>query len=123
MLSYEIDGSILTIRASGRTTIAQRQLVFDAIRDDMNVPKHALILIDIHQLDDMNEYLLADRLRVLFDHLGPKCGQTLAVIIPSALGADQARVWKSKPIDFGLRVSLFTDEQLARDWLNSYRRS
>jgi hypothetical protein len=102
---------------------AQRQTVFDAIRDDMNVPKNALILIDVHRLDDMNEYLLTDRLRVLFEHLGPKCGLVLAVIVPSGLGADQARAWKSKPIDLGMRVSLFTDEQLARDWLNTYRRS
>jgi hypothetical protein len=47
----------------------------------------------------------------------------LAVIIPSGLAADHVRVWKSKPIDCGLQVSFFTDEQLARDWLHTYRRS
>jgi hypothetical protein len=124
MLSYEIDGSILTLRASGSTTLGQRQAVFDAIRDDTSVPRDALILIDVRQYDfGMSAYLLADRLRIFFDHLGPKCGPALAVIIPSGLAADQARVFKSKAIDFGLRVNLFSDEQLARDWLNAYRRS
>src|ERR1700730_16666864 len=71
MLSYEIDESILTLRASGTTTLAQRQPVFDAIRDDTSVPKDALILIDVREFDfGLSEYLLADRLRVLFDHLG-----------------------------------------------------
>jgi hypothetical protein len=121
MLSYEIDGSILTLRASGLTTPGQRQPVFDAIREDTSVPKDALVLIDVRQFDfDLREYLLADRLRALFFNLGPKCGPTLAVVIPSGLGADQARVLKSKAIDFGMRVSLFIDEQRARDWLSCF---
>jgi hypothetical protein len=122
MLSYEIDGSILTVRASGTTTLAQRQPVFDAIRDDTSVPQDALILIDVREFDfGLSEYLLSDRLRVFFDHLGAKCGPMLAVIIPSGLGADQARVFKSKAIDFGMRVRLFSDEQSAREWLNGQR--
>src|SRR5579863_7738537 len=120
MLSYEIDGSILTLRACGTTTLGQRQPVFDAIRADTSVPKAALLLIDVRQFDfGLSEYLLADRLRVFFDHLGPKCGPALAVVIPSGLSADQARVFKAKAIDFGMRVSLFSDEQSARDWLNT----
>jgi hypothetical protein len=122
MLSYEIDGSILTLRASGTTTLGQRQSVFDAIRADPRVPNNALLLIDVRHYDfGMSAYLLGDRLRIFFDFLGPKCGAALAVIIPAGLGADQVHAFKSKAIDFGLRVDLFSDEQLARDWLNTYR--
>ena len=122
MLSYEIDGSILTLRASGTTTRDQREPVFDAIRADTSVPKDALVLIDVREVDvGMSEYVVVERLRILIDQLGPKCGPICALIVPP--GTDQWRTFKTKGIDFGLRVNLFSDEQLARDWLNTYRRS
>lgn len=79
-------------------------------------------MLDAREIDvGISEYVVGERLRVLFDQLGPKCGRNCAVIIPSGLGADQMRMFKERAVDFGLRLSLFNDEQLARDWLTGQR--
>jgi hypothetical protein len=49
-LSYEIDDSILTLRASGTPTLNVRQPVFDAMWADACVPHGALLLIDARGL-------------------------------------------------------------------------
>ena|ERR1700676_2300383 len=118
MLSYEINGSILTLRASGTTTLDERKPVFDAIRADAAVPDNALILIDAREVFiGMSEPVVVERLRVLLDQLGGKLGRRCALVIDPG-GADQAEIFKTEAPAFGLRVSLFTNEQLARDWLN-----
>jgi hypothetical protein len=119
MVSYESDGSVLTLRASGTTTISERQPVFDAIRADASVPKDALLLLDVREVDvGMSEYAVVERLRVLFDELGPKLGPVCAMIVPQGL-AEQGRFFQTEAIGIGLRVGLFSDELSARRWLTS----
>jgi hypothetical protein len=121
MLSYEIDGSILTLRASGSPTPAERQSVFDAVRSDARVPKGALVLLDVRKVDvGMSEPVVTERLRVLLDHLGPKLGPVCALIVTPEI-VDQAGLFQAAAVGVGLRVALFSDEQLARHWLNTYR--
>jgi|ERR1017187_7388497 hypothetical protein len=119
MVSYEIDGSILTFRASGTTTRDQREPVFAAVRADAHVPNGALVLLDVREVDvGMSAPVVIERLRVLFDLLGPKLGTTCAVIITPELG-DQASLFQTEATGFGLRVKLFSDERIARRWLNA----
>jgi len=119
MVSYEIDGSILTFRASGTTTRDQREPVFAAVRADARVPNGALVLLDVREVDvGMSAPVVVERLRVLFDLLGPKLGTTCAVIITPELG-DQASLFQTEATGFGLRVKLFSDERIARRWLNA----
>ena len=47
MLEYEAAGSILTVRASGVLTDAEREHVFDAVRLDPLVLVHSMFLIDL----------------------------------------------------------------------------
>ena len=122
MLSYETDGSILTLRASGTTTRGEREPVFDAVRADAGVPNGALLLLDVREVDVwMSEYVVIERLRVLLDQLGPKLGPACAMIITPRV-ADQARIFQAEGAGFALRVGLFSDEQSARKWLNAYRK-
>lgn len=118
MLSYEIDGSILTLRVSGTPTLSDRQPVFDAVRADARVPRNALLLFDVRELavGMWSEYTVVERLRVLFDQLGPKLGPACAVIAAPAL-TEQSRQFQMAALDFGLRVGLFNDEPSARQWL------
>jgi hypothetical protein len=119
MVSYEIDGSILTIRASGTTTRDQREPVFAAVRADACVPNGALVLLDMREVDvGMSAPVVVERLRVLFDLLGPKLGATCAVVITPKHG-DQASLFQTEATGFGLRVKLFSDERIALRWLNA----
>jgi hypothetical protein len=70
MVSYEIDGSILTFRASGTTTVERREPVFAAVRADARVPNGALVLLDVREVD-VSKHVVVERLRVLLDQLGP----------------------------------------------------
>jgi hypothetical protein len=119
MVSYEIDGSILTFRASGTTTREQREPVFAAVRADARVPNGALVLLDVREVDvGMSAPAVVERLRVLFDLIGPKLGTACAMIITPELG-DQARLFQTEATGLGLRVKLFSDERIARRWLNA----
>jgi hypothetical protein len=121
MVSYEMDGSILTFRASGTTTHDQRKPVFDAVRADARVPNGALVLLDVREVDvGMSKPVVVERLRVLLDQLGPKLGPACALIVTPEVG-DQASIFQTEAIGFGLRVKLFSDEPTARLWLNALR--
>jgi hypothetical protein len=119
MVSYEIDGSILTFRASGTTTRDQREPVFAAVRADVRVPNGALVLLDVREVDvGMGTAAVVERLRVLLDLLGPKLGLICALIINPQVG-EQASLFQTEAKGFGLRVRLFSDERMARLWLNA----
>jgi hypothetical protein len=121
MLSYEIDGSILTLRASGTTTGDQREPVFNALRADARVPNGALVLLDVREVDvGMSKPVVAERVRLLFDLLGPKLGLACALLVTPAI-SDQSSLFQTEAIGFGLQVKLFSDEQTARRWLKAFR--
>lgn len=118
-LSYEIDGSILTLRASGPPTLSVRQPVFDAVRADATVPNQALVLLDVREVDQvMSEYVVIERLRVLVEQLGQKLGPLCAIIVRQE-HVHQARMFQQAGRGLGLRVELFGDEASARQWLKS----
>ena len=121
-LSYEIAGSILTLRASGTPTLKERKPVYDAVRADAAVPNGARLLLDIREIDSAmySEHAVVERLRVLIDQLGPKLGSLCAMVVsPSPM--NQAHIMEEAGNGVGLRVALFTDEPSAREWLSTYR--
>jgi hypothetical protein len=123
MLSYEIDGSVLILRASGTTTRDQREPVFAAVRADARVPNDTLVLLDVREVDvGMSKNVVVERLRVLLDQLGPKLGSACALLVTSELG-DQSRIFETEAAGFGLRAKLFTDERIARQWLMCFDKS
>jgi hypothetical protein len=120
-LSYEIDGPILTLRASGAPTLSERQAVFDAVRADARVPSGALVLLDVREVDvARSEFTPVEQLRALLDHLGPKLGPVCAMIVRPEI-ATQARIFQGAGVGVGLRVGLFSDEPSARRWLSAPR--
>jgi hypothetical protein len=117
VLSYEIDGSILTLTATGTTTLEQRRPVFEALRADARVPDGALLLIDGRDVTGgMSEYVVIERLRVLFEGLGVKLGPVCALIVAPGI-AEEGRLFQTEALGFGLRVALFDNELSARQWL------
>jgi hypothetical protein len=117
MISYETDGRILTLRATGTTTLAQRIPVFAAIRDDPRVPDAALLLIDARTTDAAaNEHVVVEHVRVLFEVLGNKLGTLCAMIVAPQIDPS-ARLFQNRALDLALEVSIFDDEVSARRWL------
>ena len=89
--------------------------MFDAVRADERVRSAALILIDTRGVDvGMSEHVVVERLRVLVNQLGPKVGPACALIVSPGV-AEQARVFQTEAMGFGLRVGLFSDEPSARE--------
>ena len=102
-------------------TVEQREPVFAAVRADARIPNGALVLLDVREVDvGMSKHVVVERLRVLLDQLGPKLGPARALIVTAGVG-DQARIFQTEAIGFGLRVELFSDERAARQWLNALR--
>jgi len=120
--SYESDGAILILRASGTPTDRERKPVYDAVRADPNVPKNALLLLDVREIDVsmFSGHALLERLRALTEQLGRKLGPVCALIVPPELSIHGA-LFRDTGLLVGLRVRLFTDEPSARLWLNKYR--
>jgi hypothetical protein len=120
LLSYEVDGSILILRASGTSTADERGSALDAVKADERVPNDALLLLDAREVDVVaSKEVMVERLRMLLHHLGPKLGQSCAVLVAQRV-RDQAGIFKTAAVGFGLRVELFGDEPTARRWLNAY---
>jgi hypothetical protein len=121
MLSYEVDGPTLTLRASRILTLDEREMMLNAARADPAVPNDALLLIDARDIDvAMSESTMAERLRVLVGLLGPKLGRVCAVIVPPRL-APQFRLFQTAGNGMGLQIELFSDEPSARQWLSAHR--
>lgn len=120
MLSYEIAGSILTIRAIGAPTAEHRDAVFAAVQADGRVPNGALLLIDASELTvPLNKEAATERLRRWFEGLRPKVGRVCAVIVEIDRVVD-SRFFQIAGTNLDLLVGVFTDEPSARRWLTAY---
>ena len=122
MLSYEIDGSILILRASGTATAEERASALDAVRADERVPSGAPLLLDAREVDGIaGKQVVVERLHMLLQHLGPKLGQVCALLVASRV-REQADIFQREAVGIGLRVELFGNEPSALRWLKTYAR-
>jgi hypothetical protein len=118
MLTYEIDGSILTLRVSGMGAPAERRDVYSVVRADTRVPNDALVLVDDQRSAvHLHDYAVRERVRALVDQLGSKLGKACAILTP--IGPGQSGIFQETASDFGLVVRCFRDEATARKWLNN----
>jgi hypothetical protein len=122
LLSYEVDGPILILRASGTATAEERVAVLDAVRADERVPTGAPLLLDAREIDGIaDRQVMVERLRMLLQHLGPKLGPVCALLVTPRV-REQADIFRKEAVGIGLRVELFGNEPSARRWLNTYSR-
>ena len=120
MLTYSIEGSILTIVATGTTSPEDRQQFYAGIEADPRVPRRALLLVDGRRADPTRDVLeLGDRVHLIAQLLGPKMGPVCAIIAPPRLTPD-ANYLRAAGGQFGIRVAVFNDEPEARRWLATF---
>ncbi len=122
MLTYEMDGRILTIIATGTTSREERQAFYRDAGSDARVPDRALLLIDARRADPATGvHDLQLRAQLIAEGLGPKLGPLCAVIAPPRLTSDAA-FFQAAVGQLGLRVGIFNDEPEARKWLSDFAR-
>ncbi|HXT68536.1 MAG TPA: hypothetical protein VN700_02195 [Vicinamibacterales bacterium] len=121
MLSYDYDGSVLTLILRGTPSELQRAITYNEIVRDDRVPEASLVLIDIRRADDADgPQEVERRARILTQGLGPKLGAACAVIAPPRL-AESAEQFQAMGRRLGVRIELFRDEPDARQWLATFR--
>jgi hypothetical protein len=120
MLSFSVDGQIVTIIAAGTTTTPDRRRFYEGVRVDPRVPERALLLIDARganaagSLDELQE-----RAHLIVGILGSKMGSVCAIITAPHMVTD-AGFFQAASGELGVRVGLFNDESQARVWLSDF---
>jgi hypothetical protein len=118
MMTYKADGRFITLTTTGKTTDAERQAVYEAIRADPNVPDGAFLVIDIRKYEILLTQLeLQRRVSALLEGLSTKVGTSCAIIVGDA----SLRVGLSFQLvaaNSNFRVGVFHDEAGARNWLD-----
>ena len=122
MLTYDVDGAILILTATGTVSAIERQDTFAAIASDPRVPRGALVLVDARRTDPAVTLAeVEERAHRLVHFLGPKLGGFCAVIAPPRLTGDVEH-FRAASGEMGLRVEVFSDEPAARKWLATLAR-
>lgn len=120
MVTYRIDGKVLTLVVTGDLTDADRRAFFEAVRKDENVPEGASLLLDARDAAiTFRDAILEDRVRTFLTELGRKFSGVCAIIESEndvLYGKRFQRVGES----LNARIGLFPDEESARRWLSVY---
>jgi hypothetical protein len=121
LITYQMDGPMLIVTKSGRSTLAEREALFDALRADPAVPDGALLLLDLRHDEDSlrQDSELESRVLDLQRALGRKLGPACAMIVHEDYDAD-ARSFQEMPAADGYRLVMFTVEAAARRWLSAF---
>jgi hypothetical protein len=116
-VTYRIDGRIVTLRSIGPWAASDRDRLFEEICGDVDVPGGAGLLLDarvtlpVDTVEDMVQALEAMQ-RLLGHRLSPYC----AVVI-NLRTSGLAHTFQSVGRRYGLRVGLFFNDVMARQWL------
>jgi hypothetical protein len=114
---YKVDGPFVILATTGKDSAAGRQVTYNAIKSDPNVPDGAWLIIDLRKYEArLTQSELEVRVRSLLDALGAKIGTACAVVV----GDTSLRFGLSLQMVAGnmnFRIAVFNDEVSARNWL------
>lgn len=120
MLSYFIDDGILVIVPKGMIALPERRAVYQKIRHDPNVPDSVCVLVDARGAPSATPAAVRERAQIMVAELAPKTIRVCAVLLPRD-GQLEAHAFRDGASNAGVRVGLFSDESLARQWLSAYQ--
>lgn len=120
MLTYHVDGRVLSIAASGTPSDDERRVLIEAILEDPRIPDAALVLLDVRRADARgNPREVEHRTRYFIQRLAPRIGPVCAVIVAPEMMHEAVHM-QSAGAEMGLRIGLFKSEADARQWLKAY---
>jgi hypothetical protein len=120
VLSYSVDDGVLIIVPQGRVSQSERQTIHDMIRDNPNVPDPACVLVDARHAPDDTPERVRELAQRMVAELAPKTIRACAVLVARG-GQLEAHAFRDGAARVGLRVGIFSDEGLARQWLSAYQ--
>ena len=117
MMTYRVDSPFIILTTTGRTTAAERDRVYEALRSDSSVPIGAHLIIDLRKYEiRLTDGELQDRVRAFVESLGSKIDSACAVVV----GDTSLRIglsFQMAAANMKVRVGVFRDEESARAWL------
>lgn len=104
-------------KATGITTSAEREAVFNGIRDDPKVAHGSHLIVDVrHSEARLTQLEFLSRAKAILEAMGPKIGSTCAFVVnfeSSHIGFE----FQSAASKMNFRVGVFHDERNALRWL------
>jgi hypothetical protein len=119
-MTYEFDGHLVEITIDRDTTFAERVALYHQIRADPRIPDRALILLDARlHVETLTQSVIADRIPLIKQALGPKMGSVFAVLVSEDRKID-GMLFQVVAAEQNVRVGIFIDRAMARQWLRAY---
>ena len=120
MLTYDVDGRVLSIVAAGTPSDDERRRLIETVEHDPRVQDASLVLLDVRRADKRgNPREVEHRTRYFIQRLGRKIGPVCAVIVAAEMMHEAVHM-QSAGAELGLRIALFKSETEAREWLRAY---
>jgi hypothetical protein len=120
VIAYQTEGPIVVIRATGPYTVVSRDLMYDAIGADEEVQPASGVLIDARLNVVANgQSDFREAFEAMVARLGPKLPRACAVVM-ARHRIVEAHMFQAIGGDYGVRVGLFYEEDLARQWLMTH---
>jgi len=120
VLSFDVDRGALVIVPQGKTALPERQAFYDTIRRDVRVADRVCVIVDARDAAEATEEMVRERAQTMVAELAPRTIRVCAVLMAGD-GEPGARAFRIGASDVGVRVGVFSDETLARQWLNAYQ--
>jgi hypothetical protein len=121
VLTYEVAGQLLIVRASGLSQPSERRAFYERIRADRAVRDRSLLLLDMRLVRvTLTPELVSQRLYGLAEALGVKLGVACGLVVGDTQDEVGAYIFQAVGAELGLRVGIFAEETEARRWLAAY---
>jgi len=120
VLSHDVDHGILVIVPQGNTALPERQAFYETIRRDARVRDSVCVIVDARDAAGATEEMVRERAQTMVAQLAPRTIRACAVLMAGD-GQLEARAFRVGASSVGVRVGVFSDEILARQWLSAYQ--
>lgn len=117
--SYSVQGRVVIVQTPAMPIVEGARDVFIALRDDPQIPKGALLLVDARESDvDLAPALVRSRVELMWMLLGRKFAPFIAMVPRSqATGLTVHRVQMDAFVYAGIQIGIFVSVEEAQQWL------
>ena len=117
--SYSVKGRVVIVRTLAVPIVEGARDVFIAMRDDPQIQKGALLLVDARESDvDLAPALVRNRVELMWTLLGKKFAPFIAMVPRSqSTGLTVHRVQMDAFVYAGIQIGIFVSVEEAQQWL------
>jgi hypothetical protein len=117
--AYSVQGRVVVVQAPRTPVVEGARDIFIAMRDDPQIAKGALLLVDARESEvDLAPGLVRDRVELMWSLLSAKFAPFMAMVPrSSATGMTIHRVQMDAFVYAGIQIGIFPTVDEARQWL------